>query len=50
MSGQGENSRYVTNEPKSDENVIIAKVQEAVGVTAKSGLDSGPGSNSAFFG
>ena len=33
-SHQGENSENVTNEPKFDENVIIAKTQEAVGVAA----------------
>ena len=41
MSWQGENSENVTNEPKFDENVIIAKTQEIVGVVANSGVDTG---------
>ena len=50
MSPRGANHQNDTNEPKFDETVIIIQNKEPVGVMANSGVDSGPGSKSAFFG
>ena len=41
MGRQGENSQNVTNEPNFDQEVLIEQIQEAVGVEANSGADSG---------